>query len=164
MGNYDNLMLIDLNNNMHVKLKKFDPAVDKRILVVLSGIMWSGVGIMLCNHAIKWLFHPPVQKGAWFCLAGIMLALMIHHFGFVKLVDQNIERILAKEGKVCIFGFQPWKSYLMIAFMIGMGTALRHSLLPRQYLAVVYIAMGGAMLLSSIRYYRTFIKLVSNKS
>jgi len=157
-------MQINLENIMHDKLKKFDPAVDKRFLVALSGIMWSGVGIMLCNLAVKWLSRIPVQKSAWFGSAGIMLALMAHHFGFLKLVDRNIGRILSKKGKVCIFGFQPWKSYLMIAIMIGMGTALRHSSFPKPYLAIIYIAMGGAMLLSSIRYFRTFIKLVDDKS
>ncbi len=149
---------------MHDKLKKFDPAVDKRFLVALSGIMWSGVGIMLCNLAVRWLLQSDDGPGIWSGTAGIVLALMVHHFGFLKLVDRNIGRILAKKGKVCIFGFQPWKSYLMIAVMIGMGTALRHSSLPRQYLAIVYIGMGGAMLLSSVRYFRTFIRLIANKS
>lgn len=147
---------------MHDKLKKFDPAVDKRFLVALSGIMWSSVGIMLCNLAVRWL-QSSVRLGIWFGAIGIILSLMVHHFGFLKIVDRNLERILAKEGKVCIFGFQPWKSYLMIAIMIGMGTILRHSSLPRQYLAIIYIGMGGAMLLSSIRYFRTFFRLIASK-
>jgi len=148
---------------MKDKLKRFDPAVDKRLLVALSGIMWSGVGLMLCNLAVRWLSLTAAQPGIWFGAAGILLSLMVHHFGFLRLVDRNIERILVKEGRVCIFGFQPWKSYVMIAVMIGMGTALRHSSLPRPYLAVIYIGMGGAMLLSSIRYFRTFIRLISHK-
>ncbi len=147
---------------MHDKLKKFDPAVDKRFLVALSGLMWSGVGIMLCILAVKWLSRTSYPNGVWFGSAGIMLALMVHHFGFLKLVDRNIGRILAKEGKVCIFGFQPWKSYFMIAVMIGMGIALRHSSLPKHYLAIIYIGMGGAMFLSSIRYFRTFIRLITH--
>lgn len=147
---------------MKDNFKKFDPAVDKKFLVALSGLMWSSVGIMLCNLAVRWLLQSAARPGTWYGAAGIMLALMIHHFGFLKLVDRNIARILAKEGKVCIFGFQPWKSYLMIAVMIGMGTVLRHSSLPRPYLAIIYIGMGGAMFLSSIRYFRTFIKLIAH--
>lgn len=156
-------MQIEPNNIMHDKLKKFDPAVDKRFLVALSGLMWSGVGTMLCTLAVRWLLPSAARPGIWFGTTGIVLSLMVHHFGFLKLVDRNIERILAKKGKVCIFGFQPWKSYFMIGLMIGMGTVLRHSSLPRQYLAIVYIGMGGAMLLSSIRYFRTFIRLISCK-
>lgn len=147
---------------MSARIKKFDPAVDKRFLLVLSGIIWSVVGIMLCNLAIHWLSHSPVQKSLFPGVTGILLSLLIHHFGFLRLVDKNIKRILAKEGKVCIFGFQPWRSYFIIVIMIGMGIVLRHSSLPRQYLSIVYLGFGGAMLLSSLRYYRIFIKITSN--
>jgi hypothetical protein len=147
---------------MNDTIRKFDPAVDKRFLVVLSGIIWSAVGILLCNLAVGWLSSLSFQKGIVLGAAGMVLALMIHHFGFLKLVDKNIARITAKNGKVCIFGFQPWRSYMIIAVMIGMGTVLRQSSLPKPYLAIVYIGFGGAMLLSSVRYYRTFIRLIQN--
>lgn len=147
---------------MHDTLKRFDPAVDKKFLLALSGIIWSGVGIVLCNLAGGWLSRASSREGLLFGIAGIFLALMIHHFGFLKLVDRNIERITSKEGKVCIFGFQPWRSYLIIAVMVGMGSALRHSSIPKQYLAVIYIGFGGAMLLSSVRYYRYFFKLLGS--
>ena len=35
--------------------KKFTPSVDKRILVLLAGTMWCGVGIMLVSLAVSWL-------------------------------------------------------------------------------------------------------------
>ena len=147
---------------MNLKMKKFDPAVDKKFLVALSGIIWTVVGIILCNLAIKWLANTPIQSALLLGSTGVILSLLIHHFGFLKLVDKNISRILAKEGKVCIFGFQPWKSYLIIVIMIVMGTTLRHSSLPKHYLAIIYIGFGGAMLLSSFRYHRVFIKLINN--
>lgn len=148
---------------MRLKLKKFDPAIDKRFLVALSGIMWIIVGIALCRLAFIWLSQSTANNAVWFGAAGILLSLLIHHFGFLKLVDKNIARIAAKEGKVCIFGFQPWKSYLIIAIMIGMGMALRHSALPKHYLSIIYIGFGGAMILSSLRYYRIFFKLIAGK-
>ncbi len=148
---------------MNPNLSKFDPAVDKRLLLVLSGILWSGVGIMLCRLAYGWLKAEYVRSQLWLVLAGICLALMIHHLGFLKLVNRNIDRILAKKGKVCIFGFQPWKSYIIIFIMISMGGLLRQSSMPKPYLSIVYIGFGGAMLLSSFRYYRIFLKnMISN--
>ena len=145
---------------MNSKIKKFDPAVDKKFLIALSGIIWTVVGVMLCNLAAAWLMQTPVKSVVIFSLSGLALALLIHHFGFLKLVDKNIARIMEKEGKVCIFGFQPWKSYLIILIMITMGITLRSSSLPKQYLAIIYIGFGGAMLLSSLRYHRVFIKLL----
>ncbi len=148
---------------MNRKLEKFDPAVDKRILLAISGAIWLSVGIFLCIRAFGWLSGAAGQKELWIGAAGIVLALLIHHFGFLKLVNRNIDRILSKDGKVCIFGFQPWKSYLIIVIMVGMGIALRQSSIPKPYLSVIYIGFGGAMFLSSIRYFRTFFGLFRNR-
>ncbi len=147
---------------MYSKIKKFDPAVDKRVLIALSGITWSIVGIALCKLAVAWLSQTTIEKGIWLGSAGIILSLLIHHLGFLKLVDKNIERIRSMKNKICIFAFQAWKSYLIVAVMIGMGIVLRSSSLPKPYLSVLYIGFGGAMLLSSIRYYRVFFKLIFN--
>jgi hypothetical protein len=136
------------------------PAVDKRILIALSGITWSIVGIALCRLAVIWLSESGPSKIIPFGLAGLTLSFMIYFFGFSKLVDRNAERILSKSGKVCVFAFQAWKSYLIVAVMIGMGIALRSSPLPRHYLSIIYIGFGGAMILSSIRYHRVFIELI----
>ena len=144
----------------HSRFSKYDPAVDKKFLVAFSGITWTVVGIVLCSLAVTWLSQTSTKSILLLGLAGIILSLLIHHFGFLKLVDKNIARILAKEGKVCIFGFQPWKSYMIILVMIVMGMTLRNSTVPKPYLAIIYIGFGGAMLLSSLRYHRIFIKLL----
>jgi uncharacterized membrane protein len=147
---------------MHPKIKKFDPAVDKRLLIALSGITWSIVGIILSTLAINWLSQTAHQKAVLLGLAGITLSLLIHPFGFSRLVDRNIDRILPMKNKVCIFAFQAWKSYLIIIIMVGMGIALRHSPLPKPYLSVIYIGFGGAMILSGLRYFRVFFNLLRN--
>jgi hypothetical protein len=143
---------------MHSTLKKFDPAVDKRLLIFISGFLWSFVGIMLCKLAVNWLSLTSRQNAIWPGITGVVLAILIYYFGFLKLVNKNTGRILSKEGKVCIFAFQPWKSYLIILVMIGMGTILRHSSIPKPYLAIIYIGFGGAMILSSLVYYRHFFR------
>lgn len=132
--------------------------MDKRLLIFLSGIVWSIVGIMLCRLAYHWLTDVEGIPILWPVLAGTLLALVIHHFMFLKLLYRNMERILSREGKVCIFAFQAWKSYGIIIVMIAMGMLLRHSSIPRQYLAVIYIGFGGAMLLSSLVYYWHFFR------
>lgn len=140
--------------------RKLDPAVDKRFLIALSGIVWLIVGIILCRLSAVWLSQANLRAGALLGITGAVTALLIYWYGFSRLVNRNIERILSKEGKVCIFAFQPWKSYLIIAVMITMGIILRHSLLPKPYLSVIYIGFGGAMILSSVRYFRVFFKLI----
>ena len=43
--------------------------------------------------------------------------------------------------------------------MITGGILLRHSAVPKSYLAVVYAAIGGALLQASVHYYLRFFKL-----
>jgi hypothetical protein len=143
----------------HDKLKKFDPAVNKKFLIALSGLVWLIVGIILCRLSAVWLSQTNLQAGALLGITGAVTALLIYWYGFSKLVNRNIERIMPLKDKVCIFAFQPWKSYLIIIIMVGIGTALRHSPLPKPYLSVIYIGFGGAMILSSIRYFKVFLSL-----
>ncbi len=140
--------------------KRFHPAVDKRILIALSGATWIIVGVILVKLALGWLSPVNLKSAFVLGLTGATFALFIYHFGFLRLVDRNIERIMEMKDKVCIFAFQAWKSYVIIAVMVGMGITLRQTPLPKPYLAVVYIGFGGAMVLSSIRYIRTFFRSV----
>lgn len=56
----------------------------------------------------------------------------------------------------CIFAFQKWQSYILIAVMMSMGIFLRTTtFFPRLPLASVYIGIGTALFISSINYYRT---------
>ena len=142
---------------MKNNLNRIKPAVDKRVLLFLAGLMWVGVGTMLLFLSYTWLdaFHAP---GSFlFEGIGVAAALVIHHFGFLKIVDKNLGRILPMEGKRCVFSFLTWKSYLMIALMIAMGALLRHSAIPKRYLSILYTGIGLALVLSSIRYMRVLL-------
>ncbi|HEY83677.1 MAG TPA: hypothetical protein G4N96_00990 [Chloroflexi bacterium] len=141
-------------------LQRWTPALHKRWLHALAGIMWSGVGIFLMSLACGWL--RPVNRGyaILLALAGVLLAAAIYRFGFSKFSDGNIGRIgdYVKQ-KVCIFAFQKWSSYPLVAFMIGLGITLRHySPIPKPLLAVMYIGIGGSLFLASFHYYAAFWK------
>ncbi|MEK6690970.1 MAG: hypothetical protein AABY78_06685 [Nitrospirota bacterium] len=139
---------------MKISFRDIRPAADRRVLFIISGISWSIVGLMLCNTAIGWLDLN--AKGFIFAFAGILVSLFAYHIGFSKIADRNIERISQMGEKVCIFAFQAWKSYILIAFMIGLGIFLRYLPINKYYLSVMYIGVGFSLFLSSIRYYRAF--------
>lgn len=134
------------------------PAVNKHFLVFLAGFMWIGVGVMLDIFACTWLIAYGKNLAFVFATAGFFLSLIIHHFGFLRIVDKNLGRISKMEGKRCAFSFMTWKSYLIVAVMVTMGILLRHSAIPKQYLSVLYTAIGTALLLSSVRYFRNAFK------
>ena len=118
--------------------------------------MWSGVGLMLCNLPYGWLLPVVFPQVLWMMLAGLLLASAIYYFGFSKLAKKNIQRITDMAGdKICIFAFQEWTSYPLIVVMVGLGLSLRNLLpIPKPYLAILYIGIGGGLFLSSLAYYR----------
>lgn len=140
------------------RLRKYNPAVRSSLLIFMAGIVWLCVGIMLLFTAFSWLFGIATKNLYFFAGAGVILALLVHHFGFLKIVDKNLVRILPLSEKRCLFSFIPWKSYLIIAIMVAMGVVLRHSTIPKQYLAICYIGIGLALMLSSMRYMRIFLR------
>ena len=143
---------------MTPKKHAFKPAVTNDLLLFIAGIVWAAVGSMLLSLAYSWLSKASHINIHPFVIAGVAGALLIHHFGFLKIAEKNLKRILEMQDKSCIFAFIPWKSYLIIAVMILMGALLRHSVIPKHYLAVLYIAIGLALVLSSIRYIRVFVR------
>ncbi len=135
---------------------RFKPAVDKLWLVLLAGVMWTGVGIMLCAMATRWLVGGPRNLALPFGALGVVLGIATYRFGFTSLAQKNIHRIHLYTGRVCLFAFQRWQSYWLIAAMITLGRTLRHSSFPKHYLAVIYLTMGLALFISSLSYYRAF--------
>ncbi len=138
-------------------IRKMRPAVGKSALLFLAAGMWIGVGSLLLTWAYLWLHAAPAQGTVALVALGVAAALVIHHFGFLKIVDKNLARILPMKDKRCLFAFMGWKSYLNVAVMIALGILLRHSPIPKPYLAVVYIGIGLALMLSSVRYLRILI-------
>jgi hypothetical protein len=136
-------------------LSRLKPALPRSVLLFLSGLMWSLVGLMLCRLALRWYFSAGFQDQLALLLTGVLFALAIHQFGFSILARRNILRIQKLEEKPCMFAFMSWWNYPLVLFMIGLGLALRHSPIPKIHLGILYIGIGGGLLLSSLKYYKT---------
>ncbi len=141
-------------------LKKLKPEVKRKWLIMLSGLMWSGVGILLNWIASKWFHTFNIWQTVLALTTGPLLGFAIAYFGFSKLAKQNANRILAYPEKVCIFAFQRWQMYILIVIMMSMGFFMRSTyLIPRFMLAPVYIGIGSALFISSFVYYKRFSSL-----
>jgi hypothetical protein len=91
---------------------------------------------------------------------------LIYWFGFSKVARKNIKRINNYlSEKVCLFAFQQWSSYPLVVFMIGLGVVLRvYSPIPKPWLAVLYIGIGGALFISSFHYhYAVYNRIVHHQ-
>ena len=132
------------------------PAVPKAWLHVVSGLTWSGVGIWLCGLAFGWLRPVDPPTAGLLGLGGLLLAALIHRFGFTRFAKRNLQRIdTIPSEKACVFAFQAWTSYPLVLVMVSLGIFLRSSsLIPKPLLAVLYLGIGGGLFLSSLHYYR----------
>jgi hypothetical protein len=144
-------------------IKRFSLSVDKSVLILLAGLMWCGVGAMLIRYAVTWLSLCNGKEQVLFYSAGFLAAMPIHHFGFLKIADKNISRLLPLTEKKNPFSFMTPKSYLIVIVMVSMGIALRHSPIPKKYLSLLYNGIGLALFLSGIRYFRVFFQVVFSK-
>ena len=142
---------------------RLNPAVPRHWLFALAGLLWTAVGSLLCIRAITWLSVFSLETELLVEFFGAALAPIGYLVLFSKVVQKNIDRILGLPERACAFAFAAWKGYLMIAFMIAIGLALRNSGLPKFYLALPYTAMGGVLLIGSTRFYREFIAISRQK-
>jgi hypothetical protein len=125
------------------------------MLPLIAGAMWCGVGIMLSVMAIRWL--SGYSGNVWlFAVSGVAFALIMRRFSFLKIAEKNLDRISGLPLRPCIFSFISLRSWLLVAFMITLGITLRHSPVPKEYLAVIYLGIGMGLLLSGMRYFRYF--------
>jgi di/tricarboxylate transporter len=136
---------------------KYKPAVNQSTLYFLAGLSWMAVGVMLIKRAIPWVFNNDVTLVNYIIFTiALLTGVIISIFGFNRIANKNIKRIKGNGDKRCIFGFIAWKSYVLIAFMISLGIALRNSNLPKLYLSLVYNSIGTALFLSSFKYFKEF--------
>lgn len=138
-------------------LNKLKPAVNKKYLFIIAGLMWFSVGVMLNTYAYHWLVDYNDGNSYLFAIIGVVSAFIVYYYGFTKIVAKNISRITKLKDNPCIFSFMSWKGYVMVAVMMKMGNLARTSSFPKQYLSVIYIIMGFALAFSSFHYFSFLI-------
>ncbi len=137
---------------------RFTPAASRRTRTLIAGLVWSAVGVMLVAWAVSWLAAATPFATLTFGVGGVTLALVAWRMLFRRLAAKNLERLAGLPDRLCVFGFQSPQSYLITVAMIALGVTLRHSALPKPELAVVYLAIGGALFLASMRYHVRFAR------
>jgi hypothetical protein len=134
-----------------------EPAVRRSTLIRSAAVVWAAVGIYLSVRAILW-FRTSTRPVLAFAALAIVLGFIKGRLIFARLARRNIVRIdelSPHKEKICIFAFQAYASYAIIAGMMGLGIALRHSHLDRVILAVIYLAIGSALVYGSGPYWRS---------
>jgi hypothetical protein len=130
------------------------PGISKRYLLFVAAIVWSFAGFKLNSIGFVLFHHIP---GIFvFKLAGcIILGVLFFILMFNKLSKKHIIRMinLPSEKPFVLFFFN-LRSYILMTVMMTSGILTRkYELLPKEYIAVIYVVMGIPLLLSSIKFY-----------
>ena len=67
--------------------------VDKKYLLLTSGLIWMGIGIFLISLATRWGNEHQVDQMILYVLTGLVGGMLIRTFGFSRIVRRNVERI-----------------------------------------------------------------------
>ena len=132
--------------------------VSHTVHITFSAFLWSFFGVDLNIVALKWLINFDYDIMIYLIIIGVLLGLSMAIFVFNKIVKRNILRIKSLPERSNILLFQSLKSYILIAFMIGLGITMRKSgLFPDYILCPIYITIGVALFISSFLYFKELV-------
>ncbi len=60
-------------------LEKLNPAVDRKYLILLAGIVWCGVGIMLITFATTWLIRYDGKENYLTVIIMVSMGIALRH-------------------------------------------------------------------------------------
>jgi hypothetical protein len=139
-------------------LLRYKPALPKRYLYIVSALFWAIAGAALCRVALSWYVALGLNLSIPYILMGLLLTIPIHFLGFSTFAKRNVIRIRRLPKRPCLFAWMAWWSYPLVAFMISLGIVLRHSFLPKSYLGILYLGIGGGLILASSTYLKSHQK------
>lgn len=134
--------------------------VSKHYLILMSGFAWALIGAYLLFMGSNRIAEFSLPYSFLFISIAIILGLLKAKYIFFKIVQKNMNRINSYEAeKVSVWAFQKWTSYALIIAMMLMGILIRDlNIFPNYILSPLYLAIGLALLVSSILYFKSFFK------
>lgn len=139
------------------------PSVPRHWLFLIAGLLWTAAGLTLLARAYSWIALLETGLGISLVAAGLALAFIFFRYIFIKVVRKNMSRIESLPDEPCVFAFTAWKGYILIAAMVALGIMARNSPVPKVYLSVVYVAMGGALMIGSFSFHKKFYSAINSK-
>ena len=144
------------------RLDTLKPAAPARVHLVLAAAMWTVVGAMLLLFGTRWARAQPAPQ-TWWLLAGMVaIGLLKAKFVLGGVACRTIERIRTRGDGRCVGGFLSVRSWAFVALMMALGYSLRHGLLPRHLVGLLYVAVGVALLSASCKLWLAFCRHTPN--
>ncbi|MCT4615882.1 MAG: hypothetical protein N4A49_13540 [Marinifilaceae bacterium] len=133
--------------------------IDKYYLILSAGIFCMIGGIML-NYKASVVCQDAHYRNIYLIvLLSVLICIIKYFFILKKMANKNINRILQYVEPEFILKFQSTRMYFFIFIMFCLGFFLRrYSFINVEFLAIMYYGIGSALFISSIEYFRCFVK------
>ncbi len=135
--------------------ERWKPAVGVRTQLTAASLLWTCVGFGLGAAGLAWCL---ADGRPWLLVPlGVAAGLAKAWFVIRPAAHRNASRIIERGDGQCLGGFLSWRSWAFAAGMMLLGSALRHSPMPRSVLGVLYVAIGAALLAGALPLWRTVL-------
>lgn len=125
----------------------------KEHLLAVNGLMWVAIGTKISITGISRYISTPPGK-LWWMIPLSILVFAGFYMMFTGIVRKYSERIKALPGpREPVYKTFSMKGYLIIAFMISLGIALKYIPgIPDPFFAWFYMGLGPGLLSAGIRF------------
>ena len=127
-------------------LTRLKPGASVNVHLFTAALIWSIVGIFLFSNGYLLI---SLAGRRWLAMPALVLGTVKSFFLLDRVARKNIGRILNFEDGTCIGSVYSYKSWLLVVTMIVLGRFLRSSVVPGEYVGVLYIAVGWGLFFSS---------------
>jgi len=134
-------------------LIRLKPTASRAVHLLTVALLWSVVGAALLAVGLGLLRTlAPIPLAVVLALA-IVVGAIKTRFVLRRTADRVIDRIRARGDGRCLGGVLSWRMWLFVVAMIALGRLLRVSPLAAEIVGAVYVAVGVALVLGSLRFW-----------
>ena len=125
-------------------------------LLAVNGLLWTAIGIKITVTGISGYLRLGISPSLGWMIPLSVLVFAGFYRMFTGVVRKYAARILAlPRPRQPIYRTFSLKGYLIIAFMIGLGIALKHIPgIPTSFFAWFYSGLGLGLLSAGVRFLR----------
>lgn len=147
-------------------------------LIVLSGLIWTGIGVMLLIKGLNFVVYAEAnctilktlipylgsrEQAVVFLIAiGIFAGFLKGRFVLIKATRKIVARIAKLDPPVKISQIYDKRYYILMAIMMGIGFLLNFLNVPTDIRGTIDIAIGSALMNGAMGFFRCALTFKTN--
>ena len=149
--------------------RRITPHAGVRVQLAAAALLWLiGTSILLIRGVMYVVAPDEYARFGYgvllIALVAVAIGLVKARFILIRYANKAVARIRTR-GHASFFGFFALSSWLFILVMMGGGLLLRHSALVdylwgRTFLGILYLAVGTALAIADVVFWRAVLQPV----